>query len=183
MIRRPPRSTQAKTLFPYTTLFRSRQTAWGSVGFQSTSGYPLVVKSSPPQNKITLAASSPRNPPPPGKHKRPPPLPTHWGRVCLLWALRGEIEIHYCRRSTRARTHTRALARAPSSFPRPLYTRLRQGLCVPAERGERGSSCVDCLIAAHHPSPTPTSILLYPPTYLPTYLPTDRKSTRLNSSH
>ena len=26
MIRRPPRSTQAKTLFPYTTLFRS--TGW-----------------------------------------------------------------------------------------------------------------------------------------------------------
>ena len=26
MIRRPPRSTQAKTLFPYTTLFRSRDT-------------------------------------------------------------------------------------------------------------------------------------------------------------
>ena len=26
MIRRPPRSTQAKTLFPYTTLFRSAQT-------------------------------------------------------------------------------------------------------------------------------------------------------------
>ena len=25
MIRRPPRSTQAKTLFPYTTLFRSRE--------------------------------------------------------------------------------------------------------------------------------------------------------------
>ena len=30
MIRRPPRSTQAKTLFPYTTLFRSR------LGFSST---------------------------------------------------------------------------------------------------------------------------------------------------
>ena len=29
MIRRPPRSTQAKTLFPYTTLFRSAQLLWG----------------------------------------------------------------------------------------------------------------------------------------------------------
>ena len=28
MIRRPPRSTQAKTLFPYTTLFRSRYAFW-----------------------------------------------------------------------------------------------------------------------------------------------------------
>ena len=30
MIRRPPRSTQAKTLFPYTTLFRSQPTAAAS---------------------------------------------------------------------------------------------------------------------------------------------------------
>src|SRR3546814_8117762 len=28
MIRRPPRSTRADTLFPYTTLFRSRETAY-----------------------------------------------------------------------------------------------------------------------------------------------------------
>ena len=40
MIRRPPRSTQAKTLFPYTTLFRSgsgiappSQKIWGSAAF------------------------------------------------------------------------------------------------------------------------------------------------------
>ena len=37
MIRRPPRSTQAKTLFPYTTLFRSRveegkrEKCWGQI--------------------------------------------------------------------------------------------------------------------------------------------------------
>src|SRR5213594_5205089 len=30
MIRRPPRSTQAFTLFPYTTLFRSGAEHWGS---------------------------------------------------------------------------------------------------------------------------------------------------------
>src|SRR3546814_6208536 len=29
MIRRPPRSTRTDTLFPYTTLFRSRGWAWG----------------------------------------------------------------------------------------------------------------------------------------------------------
>src|SRR3546814_7912403 len=28
MIRRPPRSTRTDTLFPYTTLFRSRRAAW-----------------------------------------------------------------------------------------------------------------------------------------------------------
>ena len=33
MIRRPPRSTQAKTLFPYTTLFRSLPGSWGTSGF------------------------------------------------------------------------------------------------------------------------------------------------------
>src|SRR5213594_4980371 len=31
MIRRPPRSTQAFTLFPYTTLFRSRHEQWSVV--------------------------------------------------------------------------------------------------------------------------------------------------------
>src|SRR3546814_5229915 len=29
MIRRPPRSTRTDTLFPYTTLFRSRRRGWG----------------------------------------------------------------------------------------------------------------------------------------------------------
>ena len=39
MIRRPPRSTQAKTLFPYTTLFRSMQA--GTPGLiRSTTGSP-----------------------------------------------------------------------------------------------------------------------------------------------
>src|SRR3546814_1731026 len=32
MIRRPPRSTRTDTLFPYTTLFRSRPLATGAVG-------------------------------------------------------------------------------------------------------------------------------------------------------
>src|SRR3546814_6075569 len=48
MIRRPPRSTRTDTLFPYTTLFRSRQTSGlGSVararsgGHQQSRGQPL----------------------------------------------------------------------------------------------------------------------------------------------
>src|SRR3546814_7783010 len=36
MIRRPPRSTRTDTLFPYTTLFRSRQ--WASLGAQVRKG-------------------------------------------------------------------------------------------------------------------------------------------------
>src|SRR3546814_15961016 len=35
MIRRPPRSTRTDTLFPYTTLFRSRQNKWGGAGLAS----------------------------------------------------------------------------------------------------------------------------------------------------
>src|SRR3546814_13256321 len=36
MIRRPPRSTRTDTLFPYTTLFRSRARAAGSTGLWRT---------------------------------------------------------------------------------------------------------------------------------------------------
>src|SRR3546814_6430162 len=39
MIRRPPRSTRTDTLFPYTTLFRSRETVTLSVSAASASGY------------------------------------------------------------------------------------------------------------------------------------------------
>ena len=38
MIRRPPRSTQAKTLFPYTTLFRSlkdKETVFEDINFNT----------------------------------------------------------------------------------------------------------------------------------------------------
>src|SRR3546814_3444584 len=39
MIRRPPRSTRTDTLFPYTTLFRSRLSVWPEIGivFDATS--------------------------------------------------------------------------------------------------------------------------------------------------
>src|SRR3546814_8846746 len=35
MIRRPPRSTRTDTLFPYTTLFRSADTAGSATGFRT----------------------------------------------------------------------------------------------------------------------------------------------------
>src|SRR3546814_20976174 len=38
MIRRPPRSTRTDTLFPYTTLFRSRLQAGGPEGFKAIWG-------------------------------------------------------------------------------------------------------------------------------------------------
>src|SRR3546814_6410053 len=37
MIRRPPRSTRTDTLFPYTTLFRSRSSLWIKASFSVTS--------------------------------------------------------------------------------------------------------------------------------------------------
>src|SRR3546814_20599438 len=40
MIRRPPRSTRTDTLFPYTTLFRSRHTALRQPGRSLSRGLP-----------------------------------------------------------------------------------------------------------------------------------------------
>src|SRR3546814_21100153 len=41
MIRRPPRSTRTDTLFPYTTLFRSRQFGDGPVAPAECAGYGI----------------------------------------------------------------------------------------------------------------------------------------------
>src|SRR3546814_10148653 len=41
MIRRPPRSTRTDTLFPYTTLFRSRAVRWTEDGLRLDNGYTL----------------------------------------------------------------------------------------------------------------------------------------------
>src|SRR3546814_8018454 len=49
MIRRPPRSTRTDTLFPYTTLFRSRMRtcalAWGKRAARSASDTPARIDS------------------------------------------------------------------------------------------------------------------------------------------
>src|SRR3546814_15862737 len=44
MIRRPPRSTRTDTLFPYTTLFRSRRTHDVDDLIKMVGGPPLVIK-------------------------------------------------------------------------------------------------------------------------------------------
>src|SRR3546814_1271725 len=41
MIRRPPRSTRTDTLFPYTTLFRSRKRMIGALSNEAPVGEPL----------------------------------------------------------------------------------------------------------------------------------------------
>ena len=58
MIRRPPRSTQAKTLFPYTTLFRSRgqQSCWSS---SLSAGLPACLPSSSPDMLSLFISCSP----------------------------------------------------------------------------------------------------------------------------
>src|SRR3546814_6008327 len=43
MIRRPPRSTRTDTLFPYTTLFRSRPSSSGQPGIDCMSKPPVPV--------------------------------------------------------------------------------------------------------------------------------------------
>ena len=53
MIRRPPRSTQAKTLFPYTTLFRSRRVRCG-VRHSSHSRETAVVSIPPARCGLCL---------------------------------------------------------------------------------------------------------------------------------
>ena len=59
MIRRPPRSTQAKTLFPYTTLFRSESLLRH---FPASSQLPLVLspqsRAPSPVKHLLLAAGS-----------------------------------------------------------------------------------------------------------------------------
>src|SRR3546814_11435001 len=45
MVRRPPRSTRTDTLFPYTTLFRSRGYSMGAVDYVFKPVEPVVLKS------------------------------------------------------------------------------------------------------------------------------------------
>ena len=60
MIRRPPRSTQAKTLFPYTTLFRSALSAW-RMTLPAAEEEDTVL----PRHMLTLAGLDPACAPPP----------------------------------------------------------------------------------------------------------------------
>ena len=69
MIRRPPRSTQAKTLFPYTTLFRSQSvkrptsaqvTILRSVSLSPASGSGLMAQSlEPASDSVYPSLSAP----------------------------------------------------------------------------------------------------------------------------
>src|SRR3546814_6809616 len=43
MIRRPPRSTRTDTLFPYTTLFRSRRIARFTLRVENADGVPALM--------------------------------------------------------------------------------------------------------------------------------------------
>src|SRR3546814_17540055 len=63
MIRRPPRSTRTDTLFPYTTLFRSRPKAGQSAPSDPSSNRAAAPDAAPPD--------TPARPPPPS----PPPQP------------------------------------------------------------------------------------------------------------
>ena len=64
MIRRPPRSTQAKTLFPYTTLFRSENTP-------EPRSHPVSLLLLVPLASATATRDTPQTP------CQPPPAPPH----------------------------------------------------------------------------------------------------------
>ena len=56
MIRRPPRSTQAKTLFPYTTLFRSTKRAWDLICCSSPTASLFVLNN----HRASMQMEAPR---------------------------------------------------------------------------------------------------------------------------
>src|SRR3546814_7040884 len=56
MIRRPPRSTRTDTLFPYTTLFRSRSLPEKGHGFQAGQMVPAVQEVDPYQSCFFLSS-------------------------------------------------------------------------------------------------------------------------------
>src|SRR3546814_3995288 len=51
MIRRPPRSTRTDTLFPYTTLFRSKRGLWQAI-------FAVLVESGEPPDTAMIDSSS-----------------------------------------------------------------------------------------------------------------------------
>src|SRR3546814_19776576 len=55
MIRRPPRSTRTDTLFPYTTLFRSRSKCGSTESCSDTTERPAMKKN--PDNTLLLVLS------------------------------------------------------------------------------------------------------------------------------
>src|SRR3546814_2035061 len=56
MIRRPPRSTRTDTLFPYTTLFRSRLTLGCSAALTADFGLETAFLTPRPDGGLTMAA-------------------------------------------------------------------------------------------------------------------------------
>ena len=87
MIRRPPRSTQAKTLFPYTTLFRSPHRPQGEL----PTGWPYTVEQSEiplPRADTAYPAWRIQSSPQRAGSRNLPPSPPHSPRGGLRsWAL------------------------------------------------------------------------------------------------
>ena len=113
MIRRPPRSTQAKTLFPYTTLFRSPASVRGPPPAAASGGHPPSRRAGPPPPRplpprstgsrpagpATVAHGPSRsaargippdqgpNPRPPHRQADPQPLRHQGSPIFIFWIL------------------------------------------------------------------------------------------------
>src|SRR3546814_1174876 len=118
MLRRPPRSTRTDTLFPYTTLFRSRQvqtsenTLLQSPPSESTEPPRAAWQISAPEiyHPLTVGALQPAHGK--GGRRHAPPPPTR-----LNFRLRADIRtlIFGCRPCPSPRRPTRTRGRPPAS--------------------------------------------------------------------
>src|SRR5215204_5384099 len=180
MIRRPPRST----LFPYTTLFRSRGRPPGEAGDRHVQPAPEHV------DRARLADQ-----PGPRSEEHTSELQSHSDLVCRL-----RLENKKTRR--RPRGPSLPLRRTAQSAPGPWRRRSTAG---PRRRWRRVFSCLFFFndtatteiytLSLHDalPNSARAPVLLVPPSRTETLVPTasaicearvrDRKSTRLNSSH
>ena len=163
MIRRPPRSTQAKTLFPYTTLFRSgsKDMATETTSSEEEQEYPVASSYGAPGGL--------------------------GGGVGGRAHSESPMDGRAMRRSSRG-SFTRAsledlLSIDPEAYQSSVWLGTEDGWYTHTSHTPQ-THLTHTSYAPH----TPHTLLIrtrtpHTHTYTHTHTPTDRKSTRLNSSH
>src|SRR3546814_421907 len=164
MIRPPPRSTRTDTLFPYTTLFRSKRDR--SRTRRGQDGADLGARQQPPRARQASLGHFGR------RHHRPrnPDRPAD--------------RLRSCRRPDRTRTllSERAVILRPlsSGLASRQFFDMMSGNCRGAKLRTTGWILL-ALALRHVPAKAEDSQVKRGPT--PDWVVPDRKSTRLNSSH